>query len=153
MDTRTDTLDLNTLSDGFYVSKKCAYVISADEKKVRCFSSQLQEPIVITKELVEVWMNKINEYMDSFLYVSFVAMLFIGFYISILLYTLIMHWVVKLFTKTTFGQTLFVNTFTYMLCNLVEVFTSLSIGFWAKLLLFICVNLLICKIVKKNEEA
>ena len=41
LDTRTETLDINTLSDGIYLSKKCFYVVSSEESKVRCMDPSL----------------------------------------------------------------------------------------------------------------
>ena len=153
LDTRTEKLDLNSLSDdGIYLSRKCLYMVSEEETKVRCFSSaQSQEPITITKEVVEKLVDGLSKYMNTFLIAVFVVVLFIAFYCAILLYTIIMHWVVALLTKTTFGQTLFVNTFVYMACNLLGIFTPININFLIKVILFICINVIICKCIKKDE--
>ena len=153
LDTRTEKLDLNSLSnEGIYLSKKCIYMVSKEETRVRCLSSsQSQEPIVITKETVERLADYLNKHMGTFLGVFFAVILFVVLYLIILFYTIIMHWIVALLTKTTFGQTLFINTFVYIGCNLVEIFYSINIGFWLKVILLICFNFIICKSVKKDE--
>lgn len=153
LDTRTEKLDLNALPDsGIYFSRKCVYIVSDEETKVRCSpSAQSQEPIIITKDVVEKLVGVLSKYMNAFLSAVFVVVLFVAFYCTILFYTIIMHWIVALLTKTTFGQTLFVNTFVYMACNLLEIFTPININFLIKVILFICINVVICKCIKKDE--
>lgn len=153
LDTRTDTLDLSTLpNDGIYLSKKCLYIVSPDESKVRCFDSATQspDPIVLDEEMIKNFMDKVEKYAGGFLIVFMSIFSFIGFYIVILFYTVIMHWIVALLFKTTFGQTLFVNTLTYIVCSLLEATTPFSIGFLMKIVLFVCVNWIVCK--SANEK-
>ena len=154
LDTRTDMLDLNKLpKDGFFISKKCVYIVSPDESRVKCFDSiQSQEPFVITKEKLENWLNKASKYATTFLTAFFAITLFIVFYIIILFYTIIMHWIVALLSKTSFGQTLFINTLTYIGWNLVEAITPIRIGFLLKVVLFICINWIVCKSINEKKE-
>jgi len=154
LDTRTDQLDLRTLpNNGFYVSKKCWYTASPEETKVKCMEPGLPtEPVVITNEMIQDWLTKADKYAGIFLGSCLTIALFIGLYFIILFYTLIMHWVVALFFKTTFGQTLFVNTLIYMICSLLEMMTPIDIGFLVKIVLFICVNILLCRVANERKK-
>ena len=152
LDTRTEKLDLNTLSpNSIYFSRKCVYIVSPEETKERCFPESSSEPIVITEEMVKNLMDNLGEHVDTFLTGVLIISLFLGFYFVILFYTIILHWIIALLARTSFGQTLFINTLLYILYNLVETFTPITLGFWIRVVLFICINVVICKIANRQE--
>ena len=155
LDTRTDMLNINELpGEGMYLSKKCFYMVSREESKVRCFDpNQTLEPIEITDEMVQNIVSIADEYIGTFMTSVLFIFLAIGFYIIILFYTVIMHWIVALFYKTTFWQTLFVNTQVYLLLNLLETLASTDINFFIHLILFISINILICKGANDRKKA
>lgn len=154
LDTRTEKLDINTLpQNGIYMSKKCIYVVSSDESKVRCLEPKLfDKPLVIDEVMFKNLINKIGKYMGTFLTCFLMVFSFIGFYLIILFYTIVMHWINTLFFKTNFGQTLFVNTLAYILMNVLEFFTPINISFWLKIITFTAINLIICKAVNDPKK-
>lgn len=142
LDTRTDTLDINKLTEvGFYISKKCMYMISDEKSQMRCFDPAVnQEPITINEDQLNQFISFFDTYFNSILVIFLMLFLYIGFYIVILFFTLISHWIVALLSKTTFGQTLFINTFLYILLSAFEYTTSINVNFLITAALFVLIN-------------
>lgn len=153
LDTRTDTLDINTLpGEGLYISKKCSYFVSSNERKMECFdSAQTSEALTITKDNIESILSIVDKYSGIYLTVFLFIIFFVFFYIAILLYTVIMHWFIALLFKTSFWQTLYINTLAYVLWDLFEECTHTNWGILVKIVLFAGVNAMICRSTKEKN--
>lgn len=154
LDTREDVLDVNTLpGNGIYVSRKCVYAVSSEETKIQCFNpEQMPDQLVITEETVKILLDQADKYVLGFLSFLLIGILMIYFYGAILVYTIIMHWLVASFFKVPFGQIFFVNTLAYTILSLLEISTSLQVVFWLKLILFIGVNIAVCKSANERKH-
>ncbi len=152
LDTRSDTLDINTLSeDGWYFSKKCLYSVAGEKRERQCLNApQNQEAFTIDKGIVQTSFDYIKDYISLLLYGVLSLLIFCVFYLIILFYTVILHWIIALYYKTTFGQTLFVNTLFYIALMLFEKATNIYTSFFLTALLLIVTNLFICK--NANEK-
>lgn len=154
LDTRTDTLDINELPGvGYYVSKKCIYAVTSQKREVSCFGlNQKSESFVLTQEDVKTFVAWMDKFGVTLLNIIFIVTIFTIFYLIALFYTVIMHWAIALFFKTTFGQTFFVNTLFLVGREFLETITSARLGFWLTLFLLAVANVMICKSTNERKS-
>ena len=150
LDTRSDTLDLSSLSDvGVYFSRKCVHSVLTT-KSVDCFKNDING--VLDKDIIQTTYGYIKGYITPVLACILTISLFFVFYAIILFYTALLHWFIALFYKTTFWQTLYINTFAFIPLMLIAFFTTIKIGFLLTIVLLLLINLLICKTVNERKK-
>ena len=153
LNTKSDTLDILTLPDGIYISKKCVYTIVGTKKEVQCFvPSYPPEPTVITSESIQKITSNINTFINFFLAGTIIIIAYIIMYIIILFYTALIHWIIALFYKTHFSQTLFINTLICALLTLFETTKLLKFNFFITITLCIVINFIISKNVNEKKQ-
>ena len=155
LNTKTDTLDIfNLTQDGIYITKKCIYTITKTEKEAQCFSpSHPPEPIIITSKGVQEVINSIHTFINFFLAGTIIALSYLMLYIIIFFYSALMHWIVALFYKTSFSQTLFVNT---LILSTIALLGTLNLvikcNFFIELILCTIINFIICRYTNERKQ-
>lgn len=82
--------------------------------------------------------------------IIFGVLLFLWNILAILLYTVLMHWLVKKVTKHKFMLTLCINTCLVLMFNLLSLFAEFELGVIAKFLIMMAINL--CFISSKAQH-
>ena len=84
--------------------------------------------VVINSENLKIFTEAAEKSLGKYVFGGVLVFLFLAAVISILLYTVCMHWIIAIWFKTHFTQTLFINSLTYIILALLGFFSPINLG-------------------------
>lgn len=153
LDTRVDEFETSALEKpGLYISKKYMYGVTPQKTEIRSFESMQVSHMVIDSEGIKTVTDYITKNIGKYLFgVVFIVLLLFSC-VAILLYTILMHWIVAIWFKQPFSQTLFINSLTYVLISVLGIFTTFDLSTIVRFVAFIAVNVGVCSTLKDENK-
>lgn len=152
MNTGVDEFETSSLKDqGLYISRKYLYAVSARKTEIQSFEKLQMPNMVVDGEIVDLAAAEIENNIGKYLFLTtfFAFLIFSAF--AVLLYTVCMHWIVRIWFKVDFTQTLFVNSVAYVILSLVSLLTPFNIGIIIMFVALIAANVGINSAVKEEN--
>ena len=152
LNTGVDEFETSELKNqGLYVSRKYFYAVSDRKTEIQSLE-KLQFPnMVIDSEIVKSAATAVEENLGKYMFlVTFFAFLIFGG-LAVVLYTLCMHWIVRLWFRVNFTQTLFVNSIAYVALSLLSLLTPFNIGVVIMFVALIAANVGINSAIKEEN--
>lgn len=153
LDTRVDEFETSELeATGLYISKKYVYGVTPQKTEIRSFANMQLPKVVINSENLKIFSEAVERNLGRYVFGGVFVFLFLAAIISILLYTVCMHWIIAIWFKTPFSQTLFINSLAYVIFALLGFFSPINLGVLVSFVAYIAVNVGVCSTLK-NQEA
>ena len=154
LDTRVDEFETSELeATGLYISKKYIYGVSPQKTEIRSFEKMKLPKVVINSENLKTFTEIAEKSLGKYVFGGVFVFLFLAAVISIPLYTVCMHWIIAIWFKTPFTQTLFINSLTYVVLALLGFFSPINLGVLVSFVAYIAVNVGVCSTLKNQETA
>ncbi len=144
-----DTLDLR--NQGLYISRKYIYAVSERKTEIQSFEKLQMPNMVVNDEIVDLTAAEIEKNIGKYMFVTTFFAFLIFSAIAVLLYTLFMHWIIRIWFKIDFSQTLFVNSVAYVILSLLSLLTPFNIGIIIMFVALIAANVGINSAVKEEN--
>ena len=152
LDTRVDEFETSALTtQGLYISRKFIYGVSRQKTEIRSLESMKLPNMVISSDVVKSWAAAIEKNVGKYIFGAVFAFMFLFTCAAILLYTVCSHWIVAIWFKQPFSQTLFINTIAYIAIGLLHIFVAFSMGVIVTFVALIAVNVGVCSSIRNDE--
>ena len=152
LDTRVDKFEASDLTEqGLYVSRKFIYAVSKQKIEIRSLESLRIPNMVIDRNIVKVWTDAIEHNVGKYIFGAVFAFMLVFSCAAILLYTVCMHWIIAIWFKSPFSQTIFINSITYVALGLLHILVTFNISIIVTFVALIAANVGVCSSIKDNE--
>lgn len=156
LNTKVDEFEASDLTkSGLYISKKYVYAVTPQKTEIRSFESMKFSNMVIDSDVVKSLADYIEKNLGKYVFGAVFAFMLLFSCAAILLYTIFSHWIVAIWFKQPFSQTLFINSIAYVALGLLNMFAGFGLGVIVTFVALIAVNVGVCSSIKNNapEEA
>lgn len=152
MNTGIDEFETSDLKDsGLYISRKYFYAVSERKTEIQSFEKLQMPNMVVDSEIVDLAATEIEKNVSKYIFAgTFLAFLIFSAF-AVLLYTLFMHWIIRIWFKIGFTQTLFVNSVAYVVLSLLSLLTPFNIGIIVMFVALIAANVGVNSAIKEEN--